>query len=127
MFAVVLTFLFAICSATESAVQADQQSTGCSLCQLIMQYVETYVSQNQTEQEIIQKLEAFCANIPLFGPECDSIVSSYLPSMIQWIINKEPPPVFCATVRVCGAPRLPEKKNDFFNRLFIMPNGRHLC
>jgi len=102
---VCLTFLFAICSAVETA---EQQSGGCSICQLVVSYVEAYVQQNNTETEIIQKLEALCANIPLFGPECDSVVSSYTPQIIKWVINKEPPAVFCLSVGICTSSKAPK-------------------
>jgi len=100
----VLCFLFALCSANDEIIDVVEQSGGCSICQLVVSYVETYLQQNKTEQEIIQNLDALCANIPVFGPECDSIVSAYAPKIIEWIVNNEPPQAFCASVHICSAP-----------------------
>jgi molybdopterin/thiamine biosynthesis adenylyltransferase len=90
-------------------VEVEEQSGGCSICQLVVSYVETYLQQNATEKEIIQKLDALCANIPVFGPECDSVVSAYAPKIIEWIVNKEPPQAFCASVHICSAPKKVEE------------------
>jgi len=72
---------------------------------LVVSYIEAYVQQNATEQEIIQKLDQLCSNIPIFGKECDSVVSNYAPQIIQWILNKENPQAFCSTVRLCSSPK----------------------
>jgi len=92
--------LFAICSAEVNVVEAEEQG-GCSVCQLVVSYVESYIAQNATEAEIIKALDSLCANLPIFGQQCDAIVAQYTPQIIQWIINKEPPQAFCASVGLC--------------------------
>jgi len=86
------------------------QTIPCSLCRLITAYVEKYIEQNATEQVIIQRLEAFCADIGPLQPECRTFVSAYAPRLIHWILSKENPNVFCAQVRICSSQsKLPEK------------------
>jgi len=104
MFALLVAFLFAICSAERRSVTSQEQSGGCSICQLVVSYVESYLQQNATEQEIVQKLDVLCAKIPVFGQECDSLVSSEVPNIIKWIENKENPQAFCSSIKLCAAP-----------------------
>jgi len=106
MFALFVVFLFAICSAENNVIESQEQSGGCSICQLVVSYVESYLKQNATEQEIAKKLDALCANIPVFGQECVSLVNSELPNIINWIENKENPQAFCSSIRVCSARKI---------------------
>jgi len=95
-------FLFAICSAEKNVIQSQEQSGGCSICQLVVSYVESYMKQNATEQEIMKELDGLCSNIPVLGQECTSLVNSELPNIIAWIENKEDPQAFCASIGICS-------------------------
>jgi saposin len=97
-----VALLIALCSAEKQVIEEQQQSGGCSVCQLVVSYVESYVEQNQTEQYIEQQLDGLCSNLPLFQQECKNIVASELPSIIAWIKNEEPPQAFCASVGLCS-------------------------
>lgn len=88
------------------AKRAEEQGGACSICQLVITYVENWVAQNQTEAEIIAQLQSFCSNLGPLSPECSSLVATYAPQMIQWIENKESPTTFCAQVGVCSSLRL---------------------
>jgi len=109
MIALFVAFLFAICSADRNSVTSQEQSGGCSICQLVVSYVESYLKQNATEQEIVQKLDVLCAEIPVFGQQCESLVSSEVPNMINWIENKENPQAFCSSIKLCAAPKVAVK------------------
>jgi saposin len=80
-----------------------EQSGGCSICQLVVTYVEEYIGQNQTEQEIIQNLDNLCNQLPMFQSMCVSIVASYAPKIIEWILKNENPQAFCSSVGLCSA------------------------
>jgi len=90
----------------------QEQSIPCSLCQIITKYVEHYVQENATEQVIIQRLKTFCSDIGPLQPECQSFVATYAPRLINWIVSKENPNVFCSQIHVCtGADLIPNLKN----------------
>jgi saposin len=91
-------------------VKRNTQQGGCSVCELVVQYVESYIASNQTEQQIIKKLEGVCSLLgPLSGP-CTSFVDTYLPQLIQWIENGESPQAFCTQIGLCSSARLTVKK-----------------
>jgi len=77
------------------------QTVGCTICQTVVLYVEKWIQENSTEQAIIDRLETFCSALGSVAPECRSIVATYLPSIIQHILNKEDPLTFCTQVRLC--------------------------
>jgi len=100
-----LVALFALCSSEQNVVESQEQSGGCSICQLVVSYVESYLKQNATEAQIIAKLDELCTKIPVFGQECESLVSAEVPNIINWIEQKENPQAFCSSIRVCAAPK----------------------
>jgi len=79
------------------------QQAGCSVCELIVTYVESYIANNQTEQQIIANLDQLCAMLGPLASQCEAIVQQYVPQMIQWIINGENPQTFCTQVGLCSA------------------------
>jgi len=74
----------------------------CPVCQLVVTYVEQLIAQNSTIAEIEQQVDALCNMLPSPGNSlCVSLVATYLPQMIQWILNKENPQMFCQSVGLC--------------------------
>jgi len=83
-------------------INAEEESIGCQLCQLITTYVEQLVANNNTISEIITKVDELCGLLgPSLSPLCDQIAAKYVPSLVQWILKKENPQAFCAQVRLC--------------------------
>jgi len=61
----------------------------------------------------------FCANLGPLSPECDSFVAIYVPKLINWIVAKENPQVFCAQVHLCSAARVPQIQLGIANEKFL--------
>jgi len=95
--------LLVLCLLFTAAFANTQQSSGCAVCQLVVSYVDNFIQDNATEQEIIEELDAICA---LLGgnleQECDAMVAQYVPQMIQWILEGETPTAFCTQVGLCS-------------------------
>jgi saposin len=81
----------------------EVQQGGCSVCELVVQYVESYLASNQTEAQIIQQLDQVCALLGPLGSTCQAFVNQYVPQLIQWIENGENPQQFCTQIGVCSA------------------------
>jgi len=64
-------------------------------------YVEKWISEQSTEQQIAKKLESFCTIVGPLSPECQSFVAVYAPQLINWIVSKENPDTFCTQVGLC--------------------------
>jgi len=81
----------------------DVQQGGCSVCELVVQYIEGYLQNNQTEQQIIQQLDQICALLGPLASECDAFVAQYTPQVIQWILNGNSPQAFCTSIGLCSS------------------------
>jgi len=103
--------IFCILSSSRAGLGINRENTGdvkCSLCQLIVTYVEDFVEKNQSEAFIVKELEKLCAALPgAFRQPCDQIVDQYAPQLIHWLIKKENPDAFCSSVKLC-----PSLSND---------------
>jgi len=88
--------------ASPKILPKSTSSTGCSLCQMAVTYVEKWVTEQPTEQEIAQRLEQFCSIVGPIAPECQSFVATYTPKLIDWIVSKEDPATFCTQVGLCS-------------------------
>jgi len=80
-----------------------EQGGACSICQLVVSYVESYVAKNQTEQQIIAQLEQLCSLLGPLSSQCNAFVENYVPELIQWLENGESPQQFCTQVGLCSS------------------------
>jgi saposin len=74
----------------------------CSPCEGLIGMIESYITENTTEAQILQALENVCNLIPgSIGQECAQLVAQNGPEIIQDIINQEPPNVVCTQLGLC--------------------------
>ncbi|KAJ5072527.1 hypothetical protein M0811_01542 [Anaeramoeba ignava] len=80
----------------------------CTVCEMIMELLDTFLKDNHTDQEIEQFLENVCNMLPSFlsGP-CDSLVQEYLPQIINLIVNGVTPDQICSMIGLCATPKAP--------------------
>jgi len=95
----VLVVLFAL-------VLAASAQQFCSPCQEVIGMIESYITENTTETEILQALENLCNLVPgSFGTQCAQAVAQNGPAIIQDMINEEPPKVCCTQLGLCTTQR----------------------
>jgi len=88
------------------------QQGGCSICELVVTYVEQFVQQNKTEAQIIAEVDQLCSLLPSpINGACDQFAAAYVPQLIQWIINKENPQQFCSQVGLCSSKKITQNKH----------------
>jgi hypothetical protein len=89
-----------------STTLVSAQSSECALCEFAVQYIDGFLQQNFTEQQIVDQLEAVC-NLapPPYSITCDSFVEQYVPSIINYIIKTENPATACAELGLCNSKR----------------------
>jgi hypothetical protein len=97
---VLIFALFAVCFANTMTVE---QSGGCSICQLVVSYVENFIASNASEAEVIQQLDQVCALLGPLQSTCVSFVQQYVPQLVLWIQNNEDPQQFCAQAGLCSS------------------------
>jgi len=84
---------------------AKAQSELCPICEFVVNYVEKYLADNSTDQEILQKLADACSLLtdPSWVTKCKTFIDTDGEKLIQYIVNKESPEVVCAAVDLCNA------------------------
>lgn len=71
-----------------------------------MGFLEKFVAENTTEQELEAILDNVCNAIGgSIGQDCTYFVQQYLPQLIYYIENKEPPTTFCTQLGLCSGAR----------------------
>merc|ERR1711991_1285585 len=104
-----------LCSGEEEIVEkkvvdvAPIGDTECTLCEFVVNFVETKLNESSTQQEIETELGKVCKLLPGdFGATCVSLVDNYLPAIIEHIENDFPPATACAALGLCpkAAPKV---------------------
>jgi saposin len=74
----------------------------CSPCEGVISMIESYVTENTTETQILQALESLCNLIPGdWGQQCVQAIANNGPAIIQQILNAENPTVVCTQLGLC--------------------------
>jgi len=77
----------------------------CTICEQVVQFAETALLNNATEQEIANVVDKLCTvidNSPLkqFGPICHDIASN-IPVLVALLEQQLPPAQICALLKFC--------------------------
>lgn len=74
----------------------------CAACEYIANVVEQFMGNNHTESEIVEFVDKLCSFLPsALKGECDVIIETYGPVIIDYIINKEDPQTLCTQIGLC--------------------------
>jgi len=91
-----LAFALAFISPAKAALD-------CTICTAIVTFLESVITANSTESELIQKLDNYCTHIPIapWVKDCQNIVTNVGPAIIQAVLANEPPQTVCKQVGLC--------------------------
>jgi len=74
----------------------------CAVCELVLTEIEKLLSQNSTEQQIIDSVEKVCFYMPKpYAGICKSFIDQYAPQIIQLLLNQYPPAEVCKQLGLC--------------------------
>ena len=95
--------LFLFCAVAFSTVQAGDIE--CGVCTYLVGAVETYVSNNATETEILSFLEKDCdlLGVSDWVTVCKGTIATFGPEIINLVIEKEPADVVCSEIGLCNS------------------------
>ncbi|XP_077999573.1 prosaposin-like isoform X1 [Glandiceps talaboti] len=90
-----------LCTANQKSFR-DLKDTECSLCELVVQYLDSFIDKNQTKQKIVQGLHEFCNILPdsLKG-QCNDIITQYgmaIPELLEQLLD---PLKVCELIGLC--------------------------
>jgi len=76
----------------------------CEICEMAMQYLESMLSNNSTEEEIKQGLDQLCAYLPESARgECTSLVDQYADTIVKLLLQELKPDVICKELQLCAS------------------------
>jgi saposin len=85
----------------------------CEVCKLVVQEVDTLLSDNSTEAQIKDYLDNLCHNIPLVGSLCQQVVDEYLDQIIQALLNNLTPTQVCEQdLNLCNSAKVVSPKSE---------------
>jgi hypothetical protein len=88
---------------SSSTLVAAQDPEVCTICEFAVQYVDGFLQQNYTQEQIISALEAVCAALGPVGQSCDQFVVTYVPAIINYLASGVSPQAACALVGACSS------------------------
>jgi len=86
-----------------NAIKQAGGAIECSICSWLVGEVQTYVAQNQTENEIVTAIQNDCS---IFGPLdglCKTLVGNAVPDIINYLNQNYPPSQICDLLKLCGS------------------------
>jgi saposin len=76
----------------------------CVICEFVLATAEQYLTGNETEQQVILFIENVCYLLPSsIRSECDDLIATYGPEIIQLLVQKEPPATVCTQLDLCSS------------------------
>jgi saposin len=95
------------------AAKPQEKIDSCAICQFVVGYIEGELGNNRTEENIIQTVEKVCTFVPsILQAECNALIATYGPQLIQSLINDEPPEVMCAQIGLCTSETVVDPQLD---------------
>ncbi|GIQ90913.1 hypothetical protein KIPB_013907, partial [Kipferlia bialata] len=89
----------------DSAPMLKDSGIWCTICELIAEMAEEWITDASTENEIIEWLEGICTFLPSFlERECDQFIESEVESLAVALLSDLPPDVVCQDIGACDAP-----------------------
>eukprot|EP01132_Coremiostelium_polycephalum_P005660 gene5660-7046_t len=117
-----------LCSSSKKSLRPSLPNVNggdleCVFCDYILQYAVSLLSNNQTDQQVLQTLINDCS---LFGNQdwintCSSLVTNYGEKIINFILTNPNPQNACAALGLCGGSSSdsteaqPQRASIFFN------------
>jgi len=88
--------------ALTNAVQVKRGGDLCSVCVGVIGYVEGFVTKGEGLAEIEGEFDRVCPLFDSFQPECEGIVSEFLPAAIEYLENNDSPSQVCQKIALCS-------------------------
>nr|ADK94870.1 saposin isoform 1 [Penaeus monodon] len=97
-------FVPAVSSQTTNNLEMTQ-SAACVLCEFAMVQVDDLLSENATEDEIIEVVDFICAHMPgVLADDCIGFVEQYADAIIKLLVHELGPKTVCQQIKLCKPP-----------------------
>lgn len=90
-----------ICAKLSLCQQMVGGSTECQLCNMVSAVAEQMLADGSVQQAIESGLDKICSELGSTANLCQSLVNTYLPTIIQYVETKLPPALICSKLKFC--------------------------
>lgn len=81
------------------------QSAVCVICEFAMMQLDNMLSENATEDEIIEVVDYVCAHLPgTLADDCIGFIEEYGDAIIKLLVHELSPKTVCQQINLCKAP-----------------------
>jgi len=100
--AIFVLFSLFLTTFAKSVPQVPQDSTTCIMCEFIVKTLEDIVTENATEQQIINAVKHVCDILPSsIRAPCTQFIAQNGDALIHLLIDRVPPHVACVKLHIC--------------------------
>ncbi|EAL67631.1 hypothetical protein DDB_G0279713 [Dictyostelium discoideum AX4] len=108
-------------SKSHQLTQNNLRSTSeCEICQVFVSKLESYISTNKSQEEIMEELDNACDYMKSFEQQCKQMVQDYVPELIEIMSTTEDPNKVCSQISLC--PNDLSSKNESKNQRLLKKN-----
>lgn len=87
----------------QNANELVQKGEVCTLCEMILHFVQQSMAEEATEQQIKETVEKVCTVLPSsVRAECDNFVINYGDAVIAMLIQEIDPNIVCPMMKMCS-------------------------
>ncbi|XP_042412812.1 prosaposin-like isoform X3 [Zingiber officinale] len=101
-------------SGVESQSDVRRNQKFCTLCEDYASQALNYIGNNETQSEILSRLNRVCSRFHFYEKECNSLVDQYV-SFVFLEVSRITPEQLCEKVNLCGEEtgllKLPKQEN----------------
>eukprot|EP00033_Pygsuia_biforma_P000454 GCRY01000540.1.p1 GENE.GCRY01000540.1~~GCRY01000540.1.p1 ORF type:complete len:900 (+),score=186.89 GCRY01000540.1:115-2814(+) len=112
---------FGYCKSSSTKLESNEPESEvigeCFVCKTVLKYAEKFLTKNSTEAEVESFLEKLCAYLPHFQNNCDNLVDTYTPVVLEWLKTMENPETFCRQMGLCTT--VPEPVENILGECYI--------
>jgi saposin len=85
------------------SLKTKVKSLSCSLCQYLVNYLDTMIESNSTEAEFEKALDRACKILPdtKSQTECKTLVTLYGADLIKFLVEHGDPKTVCQELHIC--------------------------
>jgi saposin len=89
---------------------AYAQTPYCSQCQSVVALIESFVTDNSSEEFVLGHVGQLCILFPSpYSDDCKQAIKENGPAIFELIVNQEPPAKVCAQLSLCGQKKVVPK------------------
>lgn len=103
-----------------SVTQPTVKDIQCNLCKLVIEKLQSLISNKSTQADIESAVKKVCQLLPVsMQDKCAVFVETFGPMIIQFIMAETSPSDICAKISLCTA-HLPPQKSKQIKIFFIL-------